>query len=304
MFDYLRNYRTPVVVALAILLPIMVFRANRGAHRYNTLDRLVLIATTPFNSLMSRLTGKVSDAWYGYVDLANARQESVKLRRAMIDLERERDQLKFLEQENERLRRLLKLSELNPELDTVGGTVIGAGSSLTTRTLTIDVGMTSGIERGDPVLAGQGLVGVVYRVAWTSSEVMLISDPRLMVKAHVVESRARGRLHGLGPPSGHTLRFGDYLSDKVKKGDRVATSGLGGVFPKGVPIGEVREVYQPEGASRSVSDVEPYVDFSRLEYVTVLIGQTVPKTFNTPPDMLPPSLVTSTVTATVARSGP
>ena len=183
-----------------------MYRANaRRSGRFNTLDRIVLFTTTPLNRLMASLTGTLSDAWYGYVDLRSARLQSVDLRRQLTVLARERDRLEFLGEENERLRELLKLAESNPDAQLVTATVIGAGSALDRRTLTLDVGATDGVPRGAPVLAGQGLVGVVHRVAWTSCEVLLVADPRLTVMAHVVRNRARGRIAGAGAPPVHTL---------------------------------------------------------------------------------------------------
>lgn len=291
------------MVALTILLPLMVYRANaRRAGHFNTLDRVVLYATTPLNRLMAGLTGSLSDLWYQYIDLTHARRESVQLRRQLTIQVRERDRLEFLGEENERLRTLLKLKEANPDAELVTATVIGAGSALSARTLTLDVGAIDRVPRGAPVLAGQGLVGMVQRVAWTSSEVLTIADPRLPVMAHVVRNRARGRIRGKGPPPGHLLELTDFLvDDDVRVGDRVATSGLGGVLPKDVPIGVILAIHRPEGASRLVADVESYVDFARLENATVIVSKPVPKIMVTPEPLLPRSLRTTT-TATAGST--
>ena len=126
----------------------------------------------------------------------------------------------------------------------------------------------------------------------------MISDPRLTVMAHVVRNRARGRIRGHGPPPGNALKFGDFLSDDdVRSGDRVATSGLGGVLPKDVPIGVVRAVERPKNVGRPVADVEPYVDFARLEHVTVVVSEPVPEIMVTPTPLLPRSLRATTSTA-------
>ena len=306
MFDFLRGYRTPFLVALTILLPLMVYRANaRRAGRYNTLDRVVLYTTTPLNRFMAGLTGNLSDVWYRYVDLTHARRESVELRRQLTILARERDRLEFLGEENQRLRGLLDLEQGNPDVDLVTATVIGAGSALTSRTLILDVGAVDGVPRGAPVLGGQGLVGVVHRVAWTSSEVLTVADARLAVMAHVVRNRARGRIRGHGPPPGQRLQFRDFLSeDDVRIGDRVSTSGIGGVLPKDVPIGVIRAVHRPQDSARPVADVEPYVDFARLEHATVVVRQPIPEVLITPEPLLPRSLRTSTVAASDGGTSP
>lgn len=292
MLRLLDRYRTPLVLLAAVLLPLLVYRANAVEPAdANVLDKLILGGTAPIRRFLMGTTGGASDLWYRYVDLAHARREYGELARRLREAELERDRLEHLARENESLARLLELKRLNPEARQVAAHVIGAGTSPASRTLEIDRGSLDGVRRGDVVLSGAGLVGLVQRVAWTSAEVVLIADEKVSFRALLLRSRARGWIRGQGLVPGYTLKLTDVLrSDDVAPGDRIVTSGLGGVFPKGIPIGVVTNLEVEPGEQHRVAKVEPYVDFARLEAVTVLLDARAGAPLATPEPLLPPSL--------------
>lgn len=288
----LERYRTIVVILTVIVVPLFFYRANAADPSDATvIDRIVLVASAPLMKVMSRAITAVSDAWYRYVDVVDARKENGELRRRLFRAERERDERASLELENTRLRRLLEIKERNPKFSTLQATVIAAGTSPLSRTVEIDRGALDGVTRGMPILADEGLVGMVMRVGWTSSEVLLIADEKMTVWVAVIRSRARGRLRGNGLWPGFGLELTEVLrSDDVRVGDRIATSGLGGVFPGGIPVGEVTEVRTPTRAQHRVAHVEPYVDFARLENVIVLLTGPKEDPVTTPEPLRPPTL--------------
>lgn len=292
MFRLLRRYAKPLTVVVALLLPLLVYRANaiRPADA-NLLDRLVLLLTAPLEGWLSSATSFASDTFDRYLDVMNAREENVALRRALAEAERERDRLSNLVGENQELRRLLSLRELNPDAQLVAAQVIGAGTSPLSRTIDIDRGSLDGLRRGATVLGGQGLVGIVRRVGWTSAEVQLIADEKIAFRAAVARTRAKGRVKGQGHSAGFRLTLGEVLrSDDLAVGDRVETSGLDGVFPKGVPVGVVVAIDDDPGAQHRSATLEPYIDFARLEAVTVLLVPPKKAELATPEPLLPPSL--------------
>jgi rod shape-determining protein MreC len=292
MFRLLERYRTAIVIFFAITLPVFVYRANAiEPANANPVDRVLLAATAPLKSAMSWAIGSVSDLWYSYIDVVRARGENGQLRRRLIKAERARDEAEALVTENAHLRGLLKIKEPNPQVTFLAATVIAAGTSPLARTIEIDKGALEGVGRGMVVVSDEGLVGLVLRVAWTSSEVMLIADEKFTASVTVVRSRARGRIKGNGLAPGFGLELGEVLRvDDAKAGDRVATSGLGGVFPKGIPIGEVTLVRTPTGAQHRIADVEPYVDFARLEHVMVLVAAPKDEPLVTPEPLRPATL--------------
>ena len=291
---WLRRYRLPILVFCALVLPLAIYRANAvQPSRANPLDKFILLLSSPLKRFMGGMIGVISDGWHQYVDVVGARRDNGALRRRLGQVEAERDRLLALGAENEHLQALLELKASNPDAHTLAATVIAAGRSPASRTLELNVGSIDGIQRGMPVLAGHGLVGLIERVAWTSSEVVLISDSRVALLCVVVRSRARGWVTGQGLWPDFTLNMAEVLrADDVREGDRVATSGLDGVFPGGIPVGEVVSVRTEEGVQHRLADIEPYVDFARLEHVLVLLETRDEGKFSfvTPEALRPPTL--------------
>lgn len=293
MLRFLKRYKLPLTVLLTVLLPLVVYRANAVSPKeVNVLDRTVLLVTSPLARVLAWATGAVSDSWYQHVAVKDARGENAKLRRRLQKAERERDRLRTLDIENRHLRALLALKDDNPKMKQLPARVIGSGASLAARTLRIDQGALDGVKRGMPVIAGQGVVGLIQQTAWTTSAVLLIADEQVSCRARVVRTRAQGLVRGLGLSPGFELQLLEVLRfDDIEIGDRIETSGLGGVFPKGLPIGEVREVRVETEAQRRVAQIVPYVDFARLEKVMVVLSHREQvDDVVTPKPLRPPSL--------------
>ncbi len=292
MLRLIKRHQTPLVLLLAILVPLFVYRAHaRRPSDANLLDQLILLATAPLSRAMRASVGGVSDVWSGYVALVGAREEAGALRRRVGELEREVSRLQLLAVENAELSGALALKTLNPDVPLVAARVIGAGSSPSSRTLELDRGSLDGVARGQVVLAGEGLVGLVQRVGWKSAEVVLIADEKMAVQAMDARTRMRGWVRGLGLEGGFQLKLTEVpRAEDLRPGDRVVTSGLGGVFPRGIPIGVVLGVRVEPGVQHRVVDLEPAVDFGRVESVLVLAAPPSSTPLETPEALLPASL--------------
>lgn len=292
MWRALERLRAPVLFALAVLLPAALYRAHAKAPGHvNVLDRVLLAVSAPVQAGLESAVGTVSDAWRGYVDLTEARATEVELRRSLAEERRARMALEVLEVENEHLRALLELSAMNPEHDLVAARIIAAGHDPTVSVLRIDKGGLHGLSRGDPVLGAEGLVGRVLSVAWTTADVQLLADPRVSVPAQSLRTGARGRLEGTGDRERFGLVLSEVLrSDDLQAGDRIMTSGLGGTYPRGVPIGIVTRVFTEDGVPHRFADVAPFVDFARLEMVEILRTAAPGIRLVTPEPLLPPAL--------------
>ncbi len=181
-------------------------------------------------------------------------------------------QLSQYERENDELRKLLefreksKLGEILAE--SVGAEVIGRSPSNWYRTLVIDRGERDGLRRDMIVVSGEGLVGKISEVSFATSQVMLVLDEDSCVSASVERTREHGIVQG---QLSDTLKV-KYLSGKTDavRGDVVRSSGLGGVYPKGLLIGTVSDVERADYGLTMSAGVMPAVDFSRLEHVLVL----------------------------------
>ena len=292
MFRSLERLQVPIALAVALLLPAAVYRAQvREPGSANLLDQTLLALSAPIQRLLVNTVGSISDFWHTYLDIVDARKAEAGLRRALGREQRRRLALEALELENEHLRALLELEEENHAHELVAARVVGESLDSGVEVLRIDQGALSGLQRGFPVLSGQGLVGRVLDVAWTSAHVQLIADARVSVSAKVLRTGARGQLRGSGQDEHFGLVLSEVLrSDDVKVGDQVVTSGLGGIYPPGIPIGVVTRLFTKEGISHRFAMVVPFADFARLEFIEVLVREEPGVPLVTPEPLLPPAL--------------
>jgi rod shape-determining protein MreC len=212
----------------------------------------------------------VSSAWYGYVDLRGVREENQRQKEEIARLEQalwmERDAVAS----HRRLSSVLEIVEQIPG-DPVVAEVIGLDASAWFRTITVNRGKAHGIELNAPVIAPGGLVGRVISVGSDVAQIQLLTDRDCSVGALLARTRARGVVAGSGEqasPTGLTLNYVSNL-EEVVEGDVIVTSGMDGIYPKGIAIGRVATVRNGPRLFKLVT-VEPAASLDRLEEVFIL----------------------------------
>ncbi len=200
--------------------------------------------------------------------LVGTRQENVALLTENRKLLNEISRLRETLQENNRLRGLLDFRE-QMELETVVARVIGKDVSNEYRAIRLNRGESSGIMKDMAVVTSQGVVGRILRTTASTADVVTVVDTLSAIDAIDERSRARGIVEGLSDDLCQ-LRFA-LRTDDIAPNDILISSGLGGIFPKGVPVGIVSKVRkQTYGITQEV-EVRPAVDFSKLEEVLVIV---------------------------------
>ncbi len=257
-----------LLVAVAIALVTVDFRSGDDG----VLDRLRGVATSvlrPMQDGVGVLIRPFGDAAGAVGDLFAVRSENRELRDRVDELEVRRRVLEDLERENAELRDLLEIAD-RTELPTVAARVVALAPSNFEWTVTIDVGAADGVERGMPVIDGDGLVGRIIQVTPSASRVLLAIDPSFSAAARTARTGEVGVLDGRGGDP-MVLRLLDPLAD-VDVGDAIVTSSYqGGVFPAGIPIGTVSQVTEAASPLAREVQVNPYVDFTRLHHVVVVV---------------------------------
>ena len=178
-----------------------------------------------------------------------------------------------LQLENQRLRELLGVTETTPETDYIAATVVAMDPSGWFRGFTIDKGARDGVNKDDPVLTSSGLVGRVMTVNDRTSTVLAIIDSRSAAAGMVERTRDHGIVRGsLFVNASDELVQMSYLPSGVEltTGDRVITSGLDGIYPKGLYIGTVRSISRDAAGEDRYVVLSPAVDFMHLEDVLVM----------------------------------
>ena len=178
--------------------------------------------------------------------------------------------------ENERLRSLLEFKQSLP-YRSLPARIIGWDLSAYARTVTINVGFRDGVQKGQAVIGAKGLIGQIIdepgRLSGPSwAQVLLITDPTSRVSVVVERTRDRGILEGIGKEDNLLLK---YLAPEARpiKGEVVVTSGLGGIFPQGIPVGKIERIEQNPFSSSPQGRVRPSADFAHLEELLVIIGE-------------------------------
>ncbi len=267
--------RKIVIPILIFLLALSLISASlRTSEKMSFFEALVVEVTAPAQKVVSAAINGVGRVWNGYFHLVGLQRENVALKRELKELKVKLNMYREAELANQRLRALLnfKTSIATPLLP---AEVVAFDPSGWFQTILIDKGSNDGLVRDMAVVSADGLAGRVIEVSQHHAKVLLILDVNSAVDGLIQRSRARGVLVGFD----HDRCLLKYVqrNEDVQVGDQVITSGMGGVFPKGLLLGKVREVVRGNSGLFQSVEVEPAVNFSRLEEVMVVV-QTPPKT--------------------------
>ncbi len=250
----------------AFLLMSVQVRHDRAVVSF--VRSAVLFTFSPFIKLTSATMGGMTSVWSDYIDLRKLRRENLRLQGEAANLQR---RMAFLEEqvlETQRLQGLLAMRE-TWRAEFVAARVVGKDATNWFKTILIDRGSQAGLRRNLPVVAPDGLVGRVVEVTPSTAKVQLITDPVSASGALMQRTRVTGIVVG-NLDAGLRVRYLPLLADVVA-GDEVVTSGMGGVFPKGIPVGRVTAVERKSGALFQEATLQPRVDFARLEEVLILM---------------------------------
>ena len=232
---------------------------------------VLAIFTTPVQSALSRINRASVGVWSTYREWKNVRAENAGLREEARRLRVEALRVRETVEENQRLRRLLALKQAMP-LATLSGEVIAREWGGWVRSLTVNRGRGDHVARLTAVIVPDGLIGRVVDVRPGASIVQVLTDPASTVGAHVVRTRTTGIVEG--EPRG-TLRF-KYMAREgggIQVGDLIVTSGAGGLSPRGIPVGRVRAIDDGGSALFSYAQLDPAVDFARIDEVLLIVGE-------------------------------
>jgi rod shape-determining protein MreC len=256
-----------VTIPLLLLQLIILSLQIEGASGTLLFKTWTLTVQAPILAASSAITGGIRHAWTGYVWTVGARAENEKLRESVRQLSLLNRSNEQARQENIRLRQLVLLNQSLP-YRTLGARVIARTPSFLANVIYIDRGVKDGVKIDAPVLSGDGIVGRIVLASGHQSQVQLITNPDASVGVMLEQARTPGVLRG----SGDIPMDLSYVNntEQVAVGDIVLSSGLDGIFPKGLVVGKVVDSQKGKGVFRSVK-VEPRVDLIRLEEVSVLL---------------------------------
>ncbi len=272
-----KRYRDVGIVILLLAVPFFFLRANmKKPENLNAMDRAVLRVSAPIEFGASSLARGVSNVWDSYVYLVDVKADNERLAYENARLRESVHRLEQTQVDNQELRRLLQLREGIPG-DLVSAQVVAKDFNAFFRVtrVVLDRGSRN-VRPHMPVVAPDGVVGAVLRVAGDAVDVQLAADAGFGLDVANERTRARGYIRGTGDPSRYFCKVENVDSaDDVEVGDLLVTSGKGKWFPKGLPVARVTKVVKRETGRDQEIEAQPTVNFSRLDSVLILV---------TPPD--------------------
>jgi rod shape-determining protein MreC len=270
-----RAVLTLLVIGSFLLLTITYGQSSGGVQRG------VSTIFSPLQAIADRALKPARDLVDWFDKTFDARGENSRLKTELVTVRRQAVAGQEALQENAQLRKMVELDR-GPALaesayEPVTGRVIARSPTVWNSTVTVDVGSGDGVKVDDPVISGDGLVGLVASTQGGSAQVTLITDHASAVSAKVVPPGVQGVIRpDVGDPEDLILDFIDSSKD-VHGGQAVVTSGwraqgLASLFPPGLPIGEVTSASIVEQEASQQVHLRPYADIANLDLVQVLTG--------------------------------
>jgi rod shape-determining protein MreC len=258
-----------VVVLVAINIIVLSITSRKRLPAYG-LGHAALPFVAPFQDGVTQSIRFLRGIWSHYFYLVSVAKENDQLKRDLGQATEKNNQLNEVALSNLRLRNLLNFKK-TLSVRVLSAEVIAKDPSPWFKSIIIDKGNEGGIEKGLPVVIAEGVVGQVIEVSRKNSKVLLVIDQNSAVDALVQRTRSRGVVKGESTEKcqlKYVLRKHD-----VKVGDTVISSGLDGVFPKGLRIGRVSSVNRPDSGIFQAVAISPYVDFEKLEEVLIILDR-------------------------------
>jgi rod shape-determining protein MreC len=274
MFAFLRKNQILISSCFCLLLSLyMLTAAARGQLMRDPIGPVLLQLLRPVEIGAQMTIDWIKGLQSSYNTLAGFRAENERLRKRLQQLEIEKNRLLEAEATNRRLQQLLAFrSHLSASI--VTASIIGNSASSWFQSCLLDKGSADGVRKGMGVVTPLGVIGQVVSVSPRTAKVLLLTDPSSGVDVLLQRTRARGIVSG-------SLEYGTILkyvkrSEDIQEGDRLITSGLDGVFPKGLLVGTVTKARKQHLGLFQLIEVTPAVLASQSEEVLVVhpeIGQ-------------------------------
>jgi len=267
----LKQIRAYWIWVIFVFVALVLISFNAGKRRsWTPVEQVVIELTAPVQKFIRKSSETVEKAWLKYFSFVDLREENTRLEKERDDLRMQNDLYRELASTHARLRELLQVKE-SIRSPMAAAQVIGRDPTGWFEAILIDKGTHAGLRLNMPVVDARGVIGRVVAVSPNYSKVLLIIDQNSAVDCLIQRTREKGILKGL--PSQRTrLHYVSRAAD-IAVGDKIVTSGLDRIYPKGLPVGEVTEIVDTPWEFFKDVRVKPSADFSKLEEVLVLLKE-------------------------------
>lgn len=262
-----RRKRLVLFISLVLLAIALMAAKSRPASPTAVFDSLVQSSVMPLQTALADSTHWLHNLWHSYLHLTQVHQDNLQLRQQVTILQGQLHHYHTAYLQQQRLQQLLDFRSLTFPTAAVAK-VVSIDPSPWSESITINKGSEHGLHKHNAVVTHQGLVGHTIETTARHATVLLLTDRRSAVDALVQRTRARGVVVGKSEQL-LELRYAERHDD-IQVGDRIVSSGIGMLYPKGLLIGTVTVIRPQRYGLFHDIDVEPAVDFVKLEEVLAL----------------------------------
>jgi rod shape-determining protein MreC len=267
----IKRIKTVWIGVILFFFALFLLSSNLGKKRsWNPAEQIIVEIVAPLQKIIQQTIHITEGVWLKYFGLINVRDENRELNRAIDALRMENNQYRELITTNRRLQKLFQFKE-TIDYPVLAVQVIGRDPTGWFKSVIIDKGAKSGLKINMAVVNASGVVGRLVSVSPKYAKVLLIIDQNSAVDCIIQRSREKSIVKGF---TSKICKL-DYVvkTSDVVVGDKVITSGMGRVFPKGLPVGEVIGVGSRPGELFKDIKIRPMVDFSKLEELLVILKE-------------------------------
>ncbi len=259
------------IVVTVIILILLVILSNIKIENLTVVENVFSTIVMPFQNGFTMLKNKISGNNTFFTDLDNLKNENEELKQKNSELEKSLREFEVMKTENEQLKQQLNLAEKYGEYTTVPGTIISRDISNYSKTLVINIGSDNGVKENMTVIADEGLVGYIVSTTAKTAKIQTIVDSASSTSCLASTTRdvmtCKGTIESESTLKATNLKIGS----NVIQGDSVETSGMGGIYTKGIHVGRIKKVETGTNKIDSYAVIETAVDFNKLETVLVII---------------------------------
>lgn len=261
-----------ILVSVTVVTLVVIGLSSIQNSKINLVGDVFSTVLSPFQRFINYSDKKINDFFAHFEDIDKLRKENEELRQTVTKLVYENEKLIDLKIKNEELRKALDIKDQYSTMDMIGANIIAKDMGNWFDIFIIDRGAKDGISNNYPIVTSNGLVGKVMQTDVFTSKVISIIDEDSSISARLSRTSDIVVVKGDRKLKEQGLCIMNYIpaDADISAGDRVETSGVGGIYPKGILIGKVKEVRQRTNELDRYAIIEPAVDFKRLEEVFIL----------------------------------
>ena len=266
-----KNNRVGIIgVAITIIILIIIVIFSNGEGESSIFENASSNIVMPIQNGLTYIKNQFSGNDTFFTDINNLKSENEELSKRNSELEQSLRELENIRTENETLKEYLGLAEKYSEYKTIPGYIINKDISNYSDIIVINIGSDDGVQPNMTVIADEGLVGYVISVTPNTSKVQTIIDPATSISASL--STTKDSLICKGTLEDNSLLKAMYIptNANIIQGDSIETSGLGGIYPKGIRIGNVKKVTNTQNLVDRYASIQTAVDFEKLDTVLVI----------------------------------